>query len=151
MERSASFPYSSAMWTLTAVFAVRVAGQAVQHWRPLPFLPPFEGWQGSDTPYAVLLLLQLLILGLMARTSWRVSRRVAVPSRRLARWLAWLGGIYMAGSLLRIAIGLAVPTAPAWFSAWISAGFHVALAAFVLVAARYHLQPAGRMPPEARP
>lgn len=57
---------------------------------------------------------------------------------RGGRILLWLGRFYMAGSLARIAIGIAVPGAPAWFSTWIPALFHVVLAAYVLVLARFH-------------
>lgn len=51
------------------------------------------------------------------------------------RVLLWIGGLYMAGSLLRIAVGLVVPGAPAWFSTWIPALFHVVLAGYVLTLA----------------
>ena len=56
----------------------------------------------------------------------------------MGRILAWIGGIYMAGSLARLAVGLAVTDAPPWFTAWISAVFHVVLAGFVLTLAAYH-------------
>jgi hypothetical protein len=58
------------------------------------------------------------------------------------RVLLWIGGIYMVGSLLRIAVGLAVPGASAWFSTWIPALFHVVLAGYVLALAR----PRGKSP-----
>ena len=48
------------------------------------------------------------------------------------RVLFWIGVIYMSVSLARIAVGLVVPGAPAWFSTWIPAVFHVVLAAYVL-------------------
>ena len=46
----------------------------------------------------------------------------------------------MAFSIARIVIGLAVPAAPDWFRTWIPAIFHIALAAFVLTLALYHLR-----------
>ncbi len=91
--------------------------------------------------------MQLLILALMLRTCLRVSAGISVPDRRFGHGLAWFGGIYMAGSVVRIAVGIAVPSAPAWFSAWIPAFFHLVLAGFVLSAARYHMRhprPAGQ-------
>lgn len=54
--------------------------------------------------------------------------------------LAWIGGVYMLGSLLRIVVGLVLPTAPAWFSTWIPALFHVVLAGFMLTLSYYHLR-----------
>ena len=127
------------MALLTGLFGLRVAGQAVQFWMPQSFLPAFDLFQGSNLRYSTLLLFQLLILGLMLRTCLRVGGGISVADRRLGRGLAWFGGIYMAGSVARIAVGIAMPSAPAWFSAWIPAFFHLVLAGFVLTAAHYHL------------
>jgi hypothetical protein len=124
---------------LTALFALRVAGQAIQRWMPQSFLPPVEAFQGSNLPYSTLLTIQLLILGLLVRTSWRVWSGRNLPLPRLGRGLAWFGAIYLAGSILRIAVGLWVPNAHSWFSAWIPAFFHLVLAAWVLVLAAHHL------------
>ena len=60
--------------------------------------------------------------------------------RKGAPLLLWIGGLYLAGSLLRIAVGLAVPAAHPWFSTWIPAAFHVVLAGYVLALARVHLR-----------
>ncbi|MDB5802156.1 MAG: hypothetical protein JWL63_3095 [Rhodocyclales bacterium] len=45
----------------------------------------------------------------------------------------------MGGSIWRLVVGLAIPEASAWFSAWIPAVFHVLLASFVLTLAVYNL------------
>lgn len=124
--------YATLLWTLTILFAVRVLGQAVQRWVPQPFLPPFHAFQGSGLPYWLLLSAQVVILAVMVRCSGRVQAGVLPPGRRTITLLAWLGWIYMAASLGRIAVGLAVPDAPAWFSTWIPALFHIVLAGFVL-------------------
>ena len=129
------------LWLLTAAFVLRVVGQAVQYWAPRDFLPPFDAWQGSNLPYPVLLTFQLLIVALMLRTSWRISHGLNIPAPRLGRSLCWFGWIYMAISIARIVIGLLVPSASAWFSAWISGIFHLVLAAFVLTAAECYLKP----------
>ncbi len=142
--RTGSNRHVIVMALLTAVFGLRVAGQAVQFWAPQSFLPAFESFQGSTLPYSTLLLMQLLILALMLRTCLRVGWGITVPDRRLGRALAWFGALYMAGSVARILVGIAVPSAPAWFSAWIPAFFHLVLAGFVLAAADYHLRNAGQ-------
>jgi hypothetical protein len=90
-------------------------------------------------PYWLLLSAQIVILVLMARYSWRVQIGALIPKRKVGNALAWSGWIYMLGSLGRIVIGLTLPTAPAWFSTWISALFHVVLAGFVLTLSYYHL------------
>jgi len=128
------------MALLAGLFSLRVAGQALQFWMPQGFLPSFDSFQGSNLRYSTLLLIQLLILGLMLRTCWRISRGITVPDQRLGRGLAWAGGIYMAGSIIRIAVGLLVPSAPGWFSTWIPAFFHLVLAGFMLTAAHFHLR-----------
>jgi hypothetical protein len=128
------------MALLTGLFGLRVAGQAVQFWVPQSFLPAFDAFQGSNLSYSTLLLTQLLIFALMLRTCLRVGARISVPDRRIGRGLAWFGGLYMAGSVARIAVGIGVPSAPAWFSTWIPAFFHLVLAGFVLTAAHFHLR-----------
>ena len=132
--------YAAALWLLSSLFTARVLGQAVQHWAPQPSLPRFSEFQGSSLPYWLLLSAQLLILAAMVMISSRVQRGTLAPSRRAGKLLAWVGGIYMAGSLLRIAVGLSAAAAPAWFRTWIPAIFHVVLAAFVLALAGYHLR-----------
>jgi len=130
--------HAAACWSLSALFAARVLGQAVQRWMPQPFLPPFEAFQGSRLPYWLLLSIQLLILAVMVRVAGRVQTGRLVPSRRAGRWLAGAGAVYLAVALGRIVVGLAVRDADAWFKAWIPAFFHLVLAAFVLAVSRYH-------------
>jgi len=140
---AANQSYAALLWLLTSLFTARVLGQAVQHWAPQPFLPPFSEFQGSSLPYWLLLSVQLVILALMGFVSWRVQTGTSVPSLRAGTVLACLGGIYMAGSIARIAVGLAVPAAPVWFRTWIPAIFHIVLAAFVLTLALYHRRELG--------
>jgi hypothetical protein len=123
---------------LTLLFALRVLGQAIQRWAAQGFLPEFDKFQGSNLPYWLLLTIQLLILALMARATVQVMLETPARNPRTSKILAWLGGIYMLGSLGRLAVGLTLPGAPAWFMAWIPAAFHVVLAGFVLTLADYY-------------
>jgi hypothetical protein len=132
--------YAAACWSLSTLFAARVLGQAVQRWVPQPFLPPFNAFQGSGLPYWLLLSFQLVILAVMMRVAWRVQGDRLAPSRRVGLGLAWAGTSYMALALGRIAIGLSLPNAYAWFTTWIPAFFHLVLAGFVLAVSLYHLQ-----------
>lgn len=132
--------YAAACWSLSVLFAARVLGQAVQRWMPQPSLPPFDAFQGSGLPYWLLLSVQLLILAVMVRVAGRVQTGHLAPSRRAGRWLGWAGAAYMAFAGARIAVGLGVPGAPAWFRTWIPAFFHVVLAGFVLTVSLYHLR-----------
>ena len=130
--------YALVLAILTTLFALRVLGQAVQRWWPVPGLPPFDEFQGSNLPYWILLPVQLALLAWMSAATYAIGRGKRQPSPKAARVLAWLGAVYMTGSVLRIVIGLGATDAAPWFTAWISAGFHVVLAAFVLTVAAYH-------------
>ena len=130
--------YAGALWVLAGLFSARVLGQALQHWAPLPFLPPFEAFQGSGLPYLLLLSAQLAILGWMCRLAWRVSAGKLMPRHRAGRLLAWAGSLYFICMLGRLVAGLAFDTGSPWFEAWIPALFHMVLAAFVLTLAAYN-------------
>jgi hypothetical protein len=123
------------LWALTALFTVRVLGQAVQRWWPQSFLPSFNSFQGSGLPYPLLLAAQIVILGLMMRTALRVRAGTLRPNPTQRKALAWFAFVYMGGSILRIVIGILVPAASAWFTTWIPAFFHLVLAAFVIALA----------------
>jgi hypothetical protein len=130
--------YALLLGLLTFLFALRTAGQAIQRWAPVDWLPPFRDFQGSALPYWLLLAIQLLLLALMIAVTCDVEAGHRRRNPRASRILRWIGGLYMAGALGRIAVGLALPGAPAWFTTWIPAIFHVVLAAFVLTLAAYH-------------
>ncbi|MDO9421009.1 MAG: hypothetical protein Q7T66_10130 [Herminiimonas sp.] len=139
-DRSDLIRYSNLLFLLASLFLIRVVGQAIQYWFPLEFLPAFGDFQGSSLPYALLLLIQLILLLFMYRVAWKLANRKFPPNRRVGRWLLVLGVIYMAGSIARITIGIAAADADAWFTSWIPAVFHVVLAAFVLTLAIFHLR-----------
>ena len=132
--------YPALLLLLSVLFFLRVLGQAIQRWLPQTFLPPFDAFQGSNLPYWLLLSLQVMILTVMIFLTWKVYCRVLIPRANVGKALLWIGCIYMGGSILRIIVGLTVPNAPAWFSTWIPAVFHVVLAAFTLTLASFHLR-----------
>jgi hypothetical protein len=141
--------HAALLWALTLLFAARVLGQAIQHWWPQTYLPAFGAFQGSGLEYPVLLSAQVIILALMVWAASRVGAGTLSPSRVQLRFLTGFGGLYMAGSVLRIVIGLAVPVAPYWFKAWIPAFFHLVLAGFVITVASYarqHLADSAKRP-----
>jgi hypothetical protein len=98
----------------------------------------FQTFQGSNLPYWLLLSFQLVILFIMVRLVWRMQRGALVPVFRTGKVLLWTGCIYMIVSLGRIIVGAILPDAPAWFSTWIPAAFHLVLAAFVLTLGFFH-------------
>jgi hypothetical protein len=136
--RGARRVYAIALAALTLLFSLRVSGQAVQRWVPQSYLPSFDAFQGSDLPYAVLFATQLVILALMVNAAYGVASGRAKLTARTTRVLWWAGAVYLAGSIGRIVVGVAYARAPAWFTTWIPAFFHVVLAAFVLTLAAAH-------------
>jgi hypothetical protein len=141
MQPHSRWDGSTLLWILTLLFALRVLAQALQRWLPQAFLPSFERFQGSNLSYPMLLTAQVLILIAMLGYSWKAQRN----ERRLINTLSCFGAIYMIGSVARIAIGLTISSAPPWFSAWISAVFHLVLAGYLLTLAwTYHCASVGR-------
>lgn len=118
---------------LTTLFAARVAAQALQFWLPVDFLPPFDAFHGSALPYLALLAVHAAVLAAMAGVLLHLHRGTLQLRPPLARTLKWIGSAYFAVMLARLAIGLTLPAASRWFAAVIPAGFHLALAAFLIV------------------
>lgn len=137
--------YGAALAALSLLFALRIAGQALQRWAPQPFLPDFASFQGSSLPYPLLLSAQLVILALMSRVTYLVCAGQHQSTPRATRTLWWLGAIYMIASLTRMAAGFAYAHASAWFTAWIPAFFHVVLAGFLLTLAAAPARTAARV------
>lgn len=127
------------LWTLSFLFLARIAGQLIQYFNPVAWLPKLEAWQGSSLPYGVLLLSQLIILAVMVYISsqhalGRVQRN---PSK--GKWLLTLGMLYFVSMAGRLIIGLANLSLHPWFHTFIPAIFHLVLATFVLLLAAFHM------------
>ncbi len=118
---------------LSVVFLLRVAGQAIQRWFPVEFLPPFEAWQGSGLAYSVLLACQVVILGLLATAIRGMVRRRRMLGATASRCVVVIGFVYFAGMALRLILGLTVFDDNRWFTAWISTALHLDLAAIVIL------------------
>ena len=125
---------------LACLFAMRVVAQGMQRWHEVPFLPPFDAFQGSAIPYELLLSAQIVILAVMAWLAWQVRTDKLQRRASVGRVLAIVGWIYCSVMLIRLWVGIAVPAAPGWFKAWIPGVFHLVLAAFVLALAAHHRQ-----------
>ena len=127
------------MLFLSGLFALRVAAQLVQAVREVPFLPPFEAWQGSATPYPVLLGFQAVIIVTLAVVLWQVGKDTISP-RPWKYWTCFaLGAIYFAVMVFRLIAGLTFLAEKEWFASSIPALFHVILASLILVFGHYLL------------
>lgn len=125
------------MLALATLFVLRVLAQALQWAGPVPFLPPFDTWQGSGLPYPALLASQLLIVGLLARALLLVRAQSIRPASWKHRACFVLGGAYFAAMAFRLVAGLTFLSHVEWFSQSLPALFHLVLAAFVLLFGHY--------------
>jgi hypothetical protein len=119
------------LWTLLALFVLRVAGQAMVAFLGVPWLPPMQHWYSGLMPYELLLPAQLLIIALMTWIciDFTRGRGYFVQPRRFfaVPWL-WFGWIYLAAMLVRFALqGPGIPVV-----------FHWVLAAFVIAVGLWH-------------
>lgn len=126
-------------WSIAAVsalwlaFLFRVAGQAVQRWFPLEFLPPFDAWQGSGIAYPALLASQVVIIALVGAALCSIVHRARALGTTASRYVIFIGCAYFALMLLRLVLGLTVLSDSGWFTAWISTLLHLDLALIVIL------------------
>ena len=119
------------LWTLLALFVLRVAGQALATFFHVPWLPPTERWYSGLVPYEILLPAQIAIIMLMAKICADFTRQwgyFVQPRRFFATWWLWFAWIYLAGMILRFVIQ--GPTIPVFF--------HWGLAAFMIAVGLWH-------------
>jgi hypothetical protein len=115
------------LWSLLALFVLRVAGQAMVAFFDVPWLPPMERWYSGLIPYELLLSAQIAIVVLMSKISSDFTRRrgfFVQPRRFFAVHWLWFGWIYLAAMLVRFA--LQGPTIPVFFH-WVLAAFAIAV------------------------
>ena len=97
--------YGPWLWTLAALFAVRVIAQPLALLVDSPLLPPFESWHSGVMPYPLLIVSQLFILAWLTTTAWRVSQETVKPNRRSGRRLLSVAGVYALTMLTRLILG----------------------------------------------
>lgn len=129
--------YAVALWGLTLLFALRILAQPLS--LLVPVVPGFDAWHGGVLPYPFLLFSQLAIAATMAIVNLRLARRALVPHPRLGRLLVLLGALYFAAMLLRLVLGQTTHAGSAWLDRPLPTLFHLVLAAWILLLARYHV------------
>ena len=136
MSRLCHFPL---MLLLSGLFVLRVAAQLVQAVHKVPFLPPFEVWQGSTTPYPVLLEFQAGTIAVLIVVLWSVKAGAISPRPWKHQACFALGGIYFSVMAFRLIAGLTFLAEDEWFSKSIPALFHIVLASLILTFGHYLL------------
>jgi len=115
------------LWTLLALFVLRVAGQAMVAFFDVQWLPPMERWYSGLVPYGLLLPAQIAIAALMTRICADFTRRRGFfvrPRRFFATYWLWFAWVYLAGMIVRFLVQ--GPTIPVFFH-WVLAAFMIAV------------------------
>ena len=130
-----------ALWILVALFALRVAGQALVESGFKTALPPRELWQSGLLPYPLLLASQIVLLAIMCREAARVFSLRVGPRNLLGSQLASCGAVYAALMAVRaVAFASASLKGILFYGGPIPILFHLVLAGFLSVLGRFHLQ-----------
>lgn len=138
---SRNHKYALATFTLLALFVMRVLGQLLVACDVATFLPPMEQWQSGLLPYPYLLTAQLAIIALMfkiCRDLWINTGYFARQHPKLGRFALSLGPVYLAFTVLRYTLNMALYPRERWFGGSIPVIFHCVLAAFVILIGKYH-------------
>jgi hypothetical protein len=134
------------LWLFTALFALRMLAQPLAGLRGFEWLPPFQSWHSATMPYGLLLAAQIAILFLLVQTALRFTRGEVTARHRLGTFLMVFGSLYFVSMLVRLVLGLSLFSENRWFASWLPTLFHLVLAAYILLVARYHLHNDRRHP-----
>jgi hypothetical protein len=139
--RTVPLRYPLLLGTLTALFALRVLGQALVVFFEVGFLPPMERWYSGLVPYVVLLPVQLAMIAVMLKIIWDFARGAGlfVELRpRTGTILMWLSYLYAFAMVGRYAITMVRQPELRWFTGTIPIWFHLVLAAFFYTLGHYN-------------
>ena len=133
--------YVILLGVLTALFALRIAGQLVVAVFDVSFLPQFKDWYSGLVPYPLLLPAQILLLGLMLAIVRDIARArgfFATLTRRTGRIMMRLGYLYAAVMAMRYALTMMLHPELRWFTGTTPIWFHFVLASFLFTLGHFH-------------
>lgn len=133
--------YAPWLWSLLALFAMRVLGQVLVAFLGVRWLSPMAEWMSGLLPYRFLLPAQLAILVLLGVVAADFSRgrgSFVAPRRAFARVAPALGWVYLSSMALRYALSMSLHPERRWLGQTIPIAFHCVLATFVILFGRYH-------------
>ena len=126
----------------TALFGLRVLGQALVVTRAPRWLPSNEHWYSGLMPYRYLLPAQLALLVVMIVTTFDVYRDRGMFAADwwtgAAVYLAVLSWLYFAAMVVRYVLTMALRPESRWFRRTIPIWFHMVLAVALWAFAGYH-------------
>lgn len=127
------------LWACCGLFFLRVTGQLLSYWFDIPLLPSFNSWYSGAITYENLFLMQIIIIFFMALFSWRISVNKIIINRKTGTLLQIVGALYFTFMFIRLIISLIGVSDAIWFNFPIPSFFHLVLATYILLVARYHL------------
>lgn len=127
------------LWLLTALFALRVAGQVLVLLRAPRWLPPMRDWNLMS--YRLLLPTQLGLLAVMAWIDVSISVDTGPPAERTSA-LGWaliaFSAAYAGAMVVRYAVRMYRRPPARWFGGTIPIVFHVVLASYLFTLGSFH-------------
>ena len=127
------------LWFLTALFALRVAGQVLVAWCAPSWLPPMDQW--NLVPYRVLLPIQLVFLGVMTWIDASFSAAAGPPVHR-SEVFGWLlvgfSAVYAGAMGIRYVVRMRRRPEARWFGGTIPIVFHLVLATYLYALGSFH-------------
>jgi hypothetical protein len=131
---------SPVLWLLTALFAMRVAGQVVVALRSPSWLPPMHDW--NLVPYRVLFPVQLVILAVMTWIDASFSASAGPPVER-SQAFGWaliaFSAVYAGSMAVRYVVRMRRRPAVRWFGGTIPIVFHLVLATYLYALGSFHV------------
>jgi hypothetical protein len=135
--------YVTALSILTLLFFLRVLGQILVATETVDFLPPMEEWSSGLIPYPILLPIQMVMIGVMAKIVRDFAKgegSFAIPRRREGIFLKWFSYLYFLSMVVRYLATMWLHPELRWFSGTIPIWFHMILAAFLYTLSHYYRQ-----------
>jgi hypothetical protein len=132
--------YARWLWALLAVFLVRIVAQPLALVGTVPILPPFDAWYSGVVPYGWLVSSQIVMAAALIVVVRRVADGRTEPRRSIGLAAIGVGAVYGGVMVVRLILGLTILREHGWFGRPLPTVVHIALAAFLIVYGRYHLE-----------
>ncbi len=133
--------YPLMLWLLAFLFSLRVFGQMLVAYSPIPYLPPMEEWYSGLIPYPILLPIQLAIIVLLLKVCLDFSRGDGFFIRLTSltgRRLCWFSYAYAGSMVVRYIATMALYPERRWLGGVIPIIFHFVLAGYVYTLGYFH-------------
>jgi hypothetical protein len=148
MKAHAATPeaYGLIMSLLTALFFLRMTGQALVAFFHVTFLPDMQEWYSGLIPYRVLLPIQCAMLAVMVKVSWDLVKGhgfFVAARAKLGRFLVAFSCVYFAAMLFRYIVTMLLNPERRWLGGTIPIFFHFVLAGYLFVWGRFNAMRGG--------